>query len=52
VGRTRENGGSEDFALQFAVEIWSQAGNCMAFSTSIEEKVYIAVAHIYLLIIL
>jgi len=52
VGRTHENGGSEDFALQFAVDIWSQAGNCMVSSTSFEEKVYIAVAHIYLLTIL
>ncbi|KAK8469765.1 hypothetical protein PHAVU_005G166100 [Phaseolus vulgaris] len=35
---THENGGSEDFALQFAVDIWSQAGNCMVSSTSFEEK--------------
>ncbi|BAT91645.1 hypothetical protein VIGAN_07025500 [Vigna angularis var. angularis] len=33
-----ENGGSEDFAVQFAMDIWSQAGNCTVFSTSFEEK--------------
>lgn len=33
-----ENGGSEDFAVQFALDIWSQAGNCMDFSTPFEEK--------------
>ncbi|KAH1219371.1 MMS19 nucleotide excision repair [Glycine max] len=33
-----ENGGSEDFVMQFVVDIWSQAGNCMDFSTLFEEK--------------
>ncbi|TKY48216.1 MMS19 nucleotide excision repair protein-like [Spatholobus suberectus] len=33
-----ENGGSEDFAVQFAVDIWSQAGNWMDFSALFEEK--------------
>ncbi|XP_019458712.1 PREDICTED: MMS19 nucleotide excision repair protein homolog [Lupinus angustifolius] len=33
-----ENGGSEDFVVQFAVDIWSQAGNCMDFSTPFEGK--------------
>jgi len=47
MGRIYENGGSEDFTVQFAMDIWSQAGNFTVFSTSFEEKVYIAVAHIY-----
>ncbi|XP_027341803.1 MMS19 nucleotide excision repair protein homolog [Abrus precatorius] len=34
-----ENGSSEDFAVQFAMDIWSQAGNCMDFSAPFEEKV-------------
>lgn len=38
--------------MQFVVDIWSQAGNCMDFSTLFEEKVYIAVTHLYTLIIL
>ncbi|XP_027929094.1 MMS19 nucleotide excision repair protein homolog isoform X2 [Vigna unguiculata] len=33
-----ENGGSEDFTVQFAMDIWSQAGNFTVFSTSFEEK--------------
>ncbi|KAG4945082.1 hypothetical protein JHK87_041089 [Glycine soja] len=33
-----ENGGSEDFVMQFAVDIWSQAGNCMDLSTPFEGK--------------
>ncbi|RDX83993.1 MMS19 nucleotide excision repair protein-like protein [Mucuna pruriens] len=33
-----ENGGSEDFAVQFAVDIWSQAGKCVDFSALFEEK--------------
>ncbi|XP_020227719.1 MMS19 nucleotide excision repair protein homolog isoform X2 [Cajanus cajan] len=33
-----ENGGTEDFAVQFALDIWSQAGNCMDFSAPFVEK--------------
>ncbi|XP_061359137.1 MMS19 nucleotide excision repair protein homolog isoform X2 [Gastrolobium bilobum] len=33
-----ENGGSEEFVVQFAVDIWSQAGNCMDFIVQFEEK--------------
>ncbi|CAL5199952.1 unnamed protein product [Lathyrus oleraceus] len=33
-----EHGGAEKFVVQFAVEIWSQAGNCMDFSSPFEEK--------------
>ncbi|CAL0322063.1 unnamed protein product [Lupinus luteus] len=33
-----ENGCSEDFVVQFAVDIWSQAENCMDFSTPFEGK--------------
>ncbi|KAK7261769.1 hypothetical protein RIF29_28088 [Crotalaria pallida] len=32
------NGGSVDFVVQFAIDIWNQAENCMDFSTPIEEK--------------
>ncbi|KAJ1378148.1 MMS19, C-terminal [Sesbania bispinosa] len=31
-----ENGGSEEFVVQFVVDIWSQAGNCMDFSAPFE----------------
>ncbi|XP_058759195.1 MMS19 nucleotide excision repair protein homolog isoform X1 [Vicia villosa] len=34
-----ENGGAENFVVQFAVEIWSQAGSCMDFNSPFEEKV-------------
>lgn len=33
-----ENGGAEDFVVQFAVDIWNQAGNCMDFNSPFEEK--------------
>ncbi|KAF7843400.1 MMS19 nucleotide excision repair protein-like protein isoform X1 [Senna tora] len=35
---TRENGGFEESVVHFAVEIWSQLGNCMGSSISFEEK--------------
>ncbi|KAI5417883.1 hypothetical protein KIW84_042492 [Lathyrus oleraceus] len=31
-------GGAEKFVVQFAVEIWSQAGNCMDFNSPFEDK--------------
>ncbi|XP_012571694.1 MMS19 nucleotide excision repair protein homolog isoform X2 [Cicer arietinum] len=33
-----ENGGAEESIVQFTVEIWSQAGNCMDFNSPFEEK--------------
>ncbi|KAL2332331.1 hypothetical protein Fmac_019912 [Flemingia macrophylla] len=33
-----ENGGTEDFAVQFSVDIWNQAGNCMDFSAPFIKK--------------
>ncbi|KAK2425246.1 MMS19 nucleotide excision repair protein [Trifolium repens] len=33
-----ENGGAEEFVVQFAVEIWSQAGNSMDSNAQFEEK--------------
>ncbi|XP_039690241.1 MMS19 nucleotide excision repair protein homolog isoform X2 [Medicago truncatula] len=33
-----ENGGAEEFILQFSVDIWNQAGNCMDFNSPFEEK--------------
>ncbi|MCH88018.1 MMS19 nucleotide excision repair-like protein, partial [Trifolium medium] len=33
-----ENGGAEEFVVQFAVEIWSQAGNSMDSNAPFEEK--------------
>ncbi|MED6138517.1 hypothetical protein PIB30_074899 [Stylosanthes scabra] len=33
-----ENGCSEEFIVQFAVDIWTHAGNCMDFCAPFEEK--------------
>ncbi|CAJ1955318.1 unnamed protein product [Sphenostylis stenocarpa] len=38
VRMTHENGGLEDFAVQFVVDIWSQAENCIVFDTLLKEK--------------
>jgi hypothetical protein len=47
MGRILENGGAEDFVVQFAVDIWNQAGNCMDFNSPFEEKVNLTVALMY-----
>jgi hypothetical protein len=39
LGRILENGGAEEFIVQFSVDIWNQAGNCMDFNSPFEEKV-------------
>ncbi|GAU33691.1 hypothetical protein TSUD_148410 [Trifolium subterraneum] len=38
ISRIHENGGAEEFVVQFAVEIWSQAGNSMDSNAPFEEK--------------
>ena len=47
MGRIHENGGEEEFVVQFAVDIWTQAGNCMDFNSPLDEKVYTTVTLIY-----
>ncbi|GAU45965.1 hypothetical protein TSUD_194120 [Trifolium subterraneum] len=42
-----ENGGAEEFVVQFAVEIWSQAGNSMDSNAPFEEKVILPVTLMY-----
>ncbi|GAU11750.1 hypothetical protein TSUD_75000 [Trifolium subterraneum] len=42
-----ENGGAEEFIVQFAVEIWSQAGNSMDSNAPFEEKVNLTVTLMY-----
>jgi hypothetical protein len=47
LGRIHKNGGAEEFVVQFAVEIWSQAGNSMDSNAQFEEKVNLTVTLVY-----